>query len=158
MLAACRRVLRDPDEAEDAAQDAFVLAYRKIATYRGDGPIGGWLMRIAIREARDRAGRRRPTTSLDPGTDTRSGPVVALVSPDGDPSTSVEHGERAAHLRAAIDALPAHYGDAVRMRYLEDRSFEEISAATGRPEPTIRTHLHRGLAHLRAALGDEARP
>lgn len=153
VLAVCRRVLGDPSEAEDAAQEAFVIAYRRLGTYRGDGPIGGWLMRIAVREARDRALRRRPTLTLDEAFDGRT--PGTMTSAAGDPVATAESNERDSRLRSAIADLPAHYRDAVRMRYLDDRSFGEIAAATGRPEPTVRTHLHRGLAQLRARLGDE---
>ena len=157
VIAACQRVLGDRADAEDAAQEAFLIAYRKLGSFRGDGPLGGWLMRIAIREARDRAIQRKPTATLD---DDRApafqhGPTT---DPAHDPEASAESAERARRVRAAVGELPAHYRDAVRMRYLEDRSFEEIAALTGRPEPTIRTHLHRGLARMRARLDGEARP
>lgn len=159
ILGACRRVLGDPTEAEDAAQEAFLLAYRKLGSYRGDGPLGGWLMRIALREARDRAVRRRATVSLTPDDEWESVALDQAASAagpvTGDPSTALEASERAGRLAAAIAALPVHYRDAVRGRYVEGRSFEEIGLATGRPEPTVRTHLHRGLARLRADLVDE---
>lgn len=154
VIAACQRILRDPCEAEDVAQEAFVLAYRKLATFRGDGPIGGWLMRIALREARDRAVRRRPTVGL---TDA-DGHHELRAARWGDPDAVAEANERASRLRSAIASLPAHYRDAVRMRYLDEWSFAEIAAATGRSEPTVRTHLHRGLVHLRTHLGKEERP
>jgi len=154
VLAACRRILGDDAEAEDAAQEAFLIAYRKLGSFRGDGPLGGWLMRIAQREARDRAVRRRPATPLDPAGEGWSG-TLRTMEPGDDPVAAAESGERSARLGRAIAGLPAHYRDAVRLRYLDDLSFEEIAATTGRPEPTIRTHLHRGLARLRADLGDD---
>jgi RNA polymerase sigma-70 factor (ECF subfamily) len=156
VIAACRRILGDPSDAEDAAQDAFLIAYRKLGSFRGDGPLGGWLMRIAIREARDRAVRRRPTTALESGDDGWTTTLDVTAAGD-DPALTVESAERAARLREAIAELPAHYGEAVRLRYIEDRSFAEIAATTGRPEPTVRTHLHRGLARLRERLGEEVR-
>lgn len=157
VIAACQRVLGDRAEAEDAAQEAFLLAYRKLGAFRGDGALGGWLMRIAIREARDRAIRRRPTTAIDADHDGWSATLVATGDGE-DPQATLETSERAARLRAAIAELPKHHRDAVRLRYLDELSFEEIAARTGRPEPTVRTHLHRGLASLRARLGSEARP
>lgn len=154
--AACRRVLRDPTDAEDAAQDAFVLAFRKLGSYRGDGPLGGWLMRIALREARDRAIRRQPTAPLT--TDDFLSSAAGLESTDagnGDPATLVMAGERDARVRAAVDALPGHYREAVRLRYLLERSFPDIAAETGRPEPTVRSDVRRGLRLLHAQLGEE---
>ena len=65
---------------------------------------------------------------------------------------SAEGRERRASILAAIADLPAHYRDAVTLRYVNELSFAEIAAATGRPEATIRTHLHRGLRRLRERL------
>lgn len=155
VIAACRRILGDASEAEDAAQDAFLIAYRRLGSYRGDGALGGWLMRIALREARDRALRRRPATTLTTD-DEGLGATLAGTALADDPVASLESAELASRLRAAIAELPLHYREAVSLRYLEDRSFTEIAAVTGRPEPTVRTHLHRGLARLRARLAEES--
>ena len=158
VIATCRRILGDATEAEDVAQDAFLIGYRKLGTYRGDGPLGGWLLRIAIREARDRALRRVATTDLDEiATRDRGGRLLADVLADqgDDPTSTIESREQADRLREAIDELPSHYADAVRLRYLDDLSFSEIAALTGRPEPTVRTHLHRGLVRLRATFDAE---
>ena len=51
LIRACQRILGDQSEAEDAAQEAFVTAFRSLATWRGDGPLGAWLTRIAVRIA-----------------------------------------------------------------------------------------------------------
>ena len=62
----CYRVLGTVSDAEDAAQETFVQAYRALATFRGEGSLTGWLRRIATRQALRQAGRRRPTMQLDP--------------------------------------------------------------------------------------------
>jgi RNA polymerase sigma-70 factor (ECF subfamily) len=152
VLGVCRRILSDAAEAEDAAQDAFLVAYRKLGSYRGDGPLGGWLLRIAIREAQHRRRRRSTTASFDEDLG------VETAAAWTDLGASIEADERAAALHAAIETLPAHFRDAVRMRYLDGLSYEQIAAATGRPEATVRTHLHRGLLRLRERLATEGRP
>jgi RNA polymerase sigma-70 factor (ECF subfamily) len=151
VLGVCRRILREPAEAEDAAQDAFVLAYRKLGSYRGDGPLGGWLVRIAIRAAQERRRRTVPTVTFDEeiGLD-----ALRLAT---DPTDALEAVERDEALHAAIDALPPHLRDAVHMRYLDGLSYAQIALATGRPEASVRTHLHRGLDRLRSRLGPQAR-
>ena len=68
VIGVCRRVLGDPLEAEDAAQDALTKAYQALATYRGDGPFGAWLRRIAVRVAIARLAARQ-YTSPPPGAD-----------------------------------------------------------------------------------------
>src|SRR3954469_19867434 len=65
VIRACHRVLGDVHEAEDAAQEAFVTAFQSLAGWRGDGPFGAWLTRIAVRIALREAGRRRSVTWLD---------------------------------------------------------------------------------------------
>ncbi len=156
VLAVCRHILSDPAEAEDAAQDAFLTAYRKLGSFRSEGPLGGWLIRIAMREAH-RHGRRRPVTaSLDPLIAESLESASSEAAPD--PALVLEVHEREQSLRAAVDDLPNHYRDAVRLRYLEDRSYEEIAEATGRPEATVRAHVHRGLLRLRKGLAVEPRP
>ena len=69
VVRACHRILGDLHEAEDAAQEAFVTAYRSLASWRGDGPFGAWLTRIAIRIALRQAGRRKTVTWRDPLAD-----------------------------------------------------------------------------------------
>lgn len=153
VLGVCRRILGDPAEAEDAAQEAFLIAFRRLGSYRGDGPLGGWVTRIALRAAQDRVNHRRPAVSLEVAEERAT--TALRTSGHMDPAAHAEARERVARVRAAIAELPAQYRDAIRLRYLEDRSFSEIAAATGRPEPTIRSHVHRGLARLRDQLADE---
>src|SRR3990170_3109777 len=66
VIRACHRVLGDLGEAEDVAQEAFVIAYRSLASWRADGPFGAWLARIAVRLAIRQSTRRRVVVWLDP--------------------------------------------------------------------------------------------
>jgi RNA polymerase sigma-70 factor (ECF subfamily) len=66
VIRACHRILGDHAEAEDAAQEAFVTAYRSLASWRSEGPFGAWLTRIAVRIALRQAGRRRTVAWTDP--------------------------------------------------------------------------------------------
>jgi len=66
LMRSCFRVLGDLHDAEDAAQEAFVTAYRALGTWRGDGPFGAWLARIGVRIAVRKASRRRPVAWIDP--------------------------------------------------------------------------------------------
>jgi RNA polymerase sigma-70 factor (ECF subfamily) len=75
-----------------------------------------------------------------------------------EPPAVAEARERVSSLHTAIDELPVHYREAVTMRYVEGLSFEEIAAKTGRPAPTVRTHLHRALLRLRDRVPPEIRP
>lgn len=162
VVAACARVLGDRSEAEDVAQEAFVIAYRSLGSWRADGAFGAWLSRIAVRLAVRRAAQRRQVTWLDP--------LAAEADQVGherfrtaaghdavDPAHTVLRSERDAHLRAAVAALDEPYREVVAMRFFAERSLAEIAEATDRPLGTVKTHLHRGLARLRRVLEEHDR-
>ena len=148
VIRACHRVLGDLHEAEDAAQEAFVIAFRSLAAWRNDGPFGAWLTRIAVRIALRRAQRRRDVTWIDP-TETSS----AVGMPRGqDPALSSLQSERAAGLRSAVSRLDDPYREVIALRFFGELSLDEIATQTGRPLGTVKTHLRRGLIRLRAAV------
>ena len=145
---ACHRVLGDLHEAEDAAQEAFVTAFRSLAAWRGDGPFGAWLTRIAIRIALRRAQRRRDVAWIDP-----SDPSTGVDLPGGqDPAFTTLRAERAAGVRAAVGRLDEPYREVVALRFFGELSLEEIAVQTGRPLGTVKTHLRRGLLRLRSSV------
>ena len=159
----CYRILGDVHEAEDAAQEAFVTAYRALATWRGDGPFGGWMATIATRIAVRRATKRRTLVRLDatPGTDgsaadallaRATGPVPA-AGPD--PSARAIEAERSDAVRRAVARLDEPYREVVALRFFGERSLAEIAVESGRPIGTVKTHLHRGLQRLRGLLAAE---
>lgn len=146
VIAACRRVLGDSAEAEDVAQEAFVAAYQSLASYRGEGTLGAWVTRIAIRMALRRA--RQSARTVLPNTLELA--WAGAASGDGlDPAHLALQAERARSLRAAVAALPGHYQEVVALRFFGELSLREIAVMTGRPLGTVKTHLHRGLARLR---------
>jgi len=139
------RVGGDRHDAEELVQDCFVRAYRALATYPParirELRVRGWLTTILLNAGRNRARVRRvPTTELafDPGAE----PAV-------DPLTRRDARETWARLLATLS--PAQR-TAVVLRHVDGLSYAEIAAATGRPEGTVKAHVHRGLAALRAAL------
>lgn len=147
----CTRILGDLHEAEDVAQEAFVIAYRGLAGWRADGPFGAWLARIATRLVVRRATRRRAVTWIRPGDD------IAMSS-DGqrrggsDPLAAALAGERAAAIRSAVATLDEPYREVVILRFFGEHTLQEIAAATGRPLGTVKTHLRRGLLRLRSEM------
>ena len=160
VVRACARVLGDVHEAEDVAQEAFVSAYRSLATWRGDGPFGAWVGRIALRLAVRQLGRRRAVTWLRPGHDGAVDDVVAAL-PAGS-RTQPEHAalraERADATRRAVAGLPEPYREVVALRFFAERSLEEIASITGRPLGTVKTHLRRGLLRLRDVVDEGGAP
>lgn len=146
------RMLGDPRDAEEAAQDAFVRAYRALAGYDADRirelSLRGWLVTIVLNVCRNRARRRRPgAISLD-GEPAR---VPAILDPAPTPPERAERREGAAYWMGLLAALPPRYREVVVLRYVEGLGYGELTAVLGRPEGTLKAQAHRGLALLRAA-------
>ena len=144
---ACLRILGRPHDAEDVAQESFVMAYRSLGSYRGDGPLGGWLLRIATRQAYRRLGQRRDAAELDQ--------ELPLGAPGSDPLAITLAGERQRAVRLAVAALGEPYREVVALRFFGEMSLDEIAASTRRPLNTVKTHLRRGLERLRPLIGSE---
>jgi len=156
----CHRILGDLHEAEDAAQEAFVTAYRSLPTWRGEGPFGAWLTRIAVRIAVRQARRRRAVAWIGPaGPEVGGSPWDAstrgpglMSGLDGDPAVAAIRSERASELRRAVAELPEPYREIVTLRFFGELSLEEIARQTDRPVPTVKTQLRRGLLRLRSSV------
>jgi RNA polymerase sigma-70 factor (ECF subfamily) len=149
VIGLCRRVLRDPQLAEDVAQEAFIQAYRALPTFRADGAFGAWVGRIASRMAY--AELKRPTElRADP---TREDGWLIDAGEGIDPQSAILGEERRAEVRRAIATLPEHQRHIVEMRFYRGMSLEEISTATGAPLGTVKSRLHRAMAALRGRLG-----
>ena len=163
LVSACARVLGDRSEAEDVAQEAFVIAYRSLGTWRGDGSLGAWLARIGIRLAVRRAAQRRRVVWLDPlaadadPAATERFRTTSAGSDAIDPAQRAIRSERDAQLRAAVTSLAEPYREVVALRFFAERSLGEIAAATDRPLGTVKTQLHRGLARLRIVVEESDR-
>jgi RNA polymerase sigma-70 factor, ECF subfamily len=143
------RILGRPADAEDVTQEAFVAAYRSIGTFRGEGSLRGWLMRIATRIAFRRLAQRRDAADL------AAVPEPMLADRSTEPVVAVMTGERQRAVRDAIAALPDPYREVVALRFLADLSLAEVAEATDRPLNTVKTHLRRGLERLRPTLAAE---
>ena len=156
VIRACHRVLGDLGEAEDVAQEAFVIAYRSLGSWRADGPFGAWLARIAVRLAIRQSTRRKTVTWVSPSTgrDGTTDDVVSRLRAGGssDPEGLALHGERQRTVRHAVATLDEPYREVVALRFFAERSLEEISTLTGRPLWTVKTHLRRGLLRLRGSM------
>lgn len=156
VIRACHRVLGDHSEAEDVAQDAFVIAYRSLATWRADGPFGAWLTRIAVRLAIRQVGRRRQVAWLRPieGATTEEMFTTMPAHPRTQPEHLALQAERAAATRTAVANLGEPYREVVALRFFGERSLDEIATLTGRPLSTVKTHLRRGLLRLRDSIDE----
>jgi RNA polymerase sigma-70 factor, ECF subfamily len=153
VIAACRRILGSTSDAQDAAQEAFVRAYQSLGTFRGDGPFGAWVRRIAVRIAVARLAADG-TVTLD---DARFRPGERAVV-DGDPVDRVLDAEERAALSDAIARLPPDQRQVVMLRFYGEHSVEDIARLTDRPVGTVKSRLSRGVATLRDQFGVRSEP
>ncbi|HEY8476683.1 MAG TPA: sigma-70 family RNA polymerase sigma factor [Chloroflexota bacterium] len=146
------RTLGHPQDAEDATQDTFLAAFRRLHDFRG-GSFRGWLLRIAVNTCYDvlRRRQRRPAQSLDRLLDDPDHPVDI---PDPDPAPeAVVLGKEAQHLIASsLQLLPPEQRVVVVLADVQGLSYEEIATATGTSLGTVKSRLSRGRAHLRDIL------
>jgi len=147
------RIVRSAPDAEEVAQDAFVRAWLALPRFRGAASFSTWIYRITARRAFDRA----LTLKLRRGRETGIEAVWEAAAPgDGAPRPALVR-----RLEALVAALPPAQRAAVTLYYLQDRSVEQVAAALAMPENTVKTHLSRARAALRAAWlargGDETR-
>ncbi len=149
----CLRMLGDPGDAEDAAQETFLRAYMQIATYDATRSFKTWLMAIASHYCIDRLRRKHVTlVSLD---DEPLVQVLGLRCSAALPEEVALHGEQAHRMQRALTQLPAETRKVVTLRYWGDFSCEEIAEATGSTVNAVKSRLHRARAALATLLCDE---
>jgi RNA polymerase sigma factor (sigma-70 family) len=154
------RLLGDPRDAEEVAQDALVRAFRAMHDYPSERTtelrLRPWLASIAVNLARNRRRRfadRWPPSQLEPLLE------AGLDLPDDrnpGPSTVVTRREGASALAATLLRLPPAIRVAVVLRHVDGLSVAETAEALGRPEGTIKAQVARGLERLRQLLADSA--
>ena len=147
---ACLRILGRPHDAEDVTQEAFLIAFRSIRGFRGEGSLRGWLLRIATRQSFRRLSQRRPTSDLDSVGE----PLLADLR--AEPNRVAVAAEERREIRAAVARLPEPYREVVALRFFGELSMADVADATGRPLNTVKTHLRRGLERLRPLVAMEA--
>lgn len=141
------RLLRSVPDAEEAAQDAFVAAWRGLREFRGDAAFGSWLYRIVWRKALDRAAVIRNRARREVGVDDPAR-LESVESADATGDLPADAAV-AARLERLVGALPETARGVVTLFYYRDLSVAEIAAVLGIPEGTVKTHLYRARAALR---------
>jgi RNA polymerase sigma factor (sigma-70 family) len=157
-----RAILRDDTEAEDAVQDAYLAAFRNIASFRGGSRLATWLARIVINESygllrkRKRAGVVLP---FEPGANGRRAVERDLeedaMSDAEQPEVAASRAEVRRLLERNIDALPDQFRTAFILREVEEMSVDEAAACLGVPAATVRSRTFRARALLREAMARE---
>ena len=150
------RYTRDPAEAEDIAQEAFVKAYRALPGFRGDSAFYTWLYRIATNTAKNAlvARKRRPVDYDFDMNDPEQHDVQSRLQHGDTPEALVLSDEIRETVNAAMAALPEELRAAIVMREIDGLSYEDIAAAMECPVGTVRSRIFRA----REAIDERLRP
>jgi RNA polymerase sigma-70 factor (ECF subfamily) len=149
----CYRMLHEPTEAEDAAQEAFVKAVTNLHSYDVDRPFRPWLFRIASNECIDRIRRRKDALSLDGLGEDGAWEWKPGNSPN--PEVEVLNHERQVQVRAMLEHLSPTDRMVVTLFYWEDMSYAEIEAVTDLSISAIKSRLFRARRSLAEHLVQE---
>lgn len=152
IFALCFGMLGREDDARDAAQEAFIAAYRNLAHFRGEAKVSSWLHRIAVNQCLT-IKRRQKTRSEDfiddeDGSEERIFVAAARYSP----ASEAEQAERLKVVRQAVGALPTDLRQVVVMKEFEEMTFQEISETLELPLSTVKSRLYTALKQLRMKL------
>ena len=154
-----RSVMRDDNEAEDVLQEAYVRAFSRLESFRGEAGILTWLTRITLNEARGRLRRRRHMVDLSEidAAQAGSGQVIAFpaASMTADPEADAARAQMRRLLESAVDELPNAFRAVFIMRDVDECSIEETAANLGLKPETVKTRLHRARRQLRRVLDEK---
>lgn len=149
------RMMGEEDAASDAAQEAFISAFRNIRSYRG-GSFRAWLLRIVTNASYDELRRRyrRPTTPLEP-TDEDGEEIESpywIADPAEGPEASTERAELGYAIQHCLDNLPLHFRAIVVLVDIQGLDYTEAAQAARKPVGTIKSRLARGRLRMRECL------
>src|SRR5271156_6775667 len=150
--------LKNEADAEDAAQEAFLKAFRNLASFRGEAKFGTWLVSITLNEARSRIRHRDVIRmdSLDEPQDEQGEASPALLRDWNEiPSEALERKEIRVLLYEAVTALPLIYREVFQLRDIEQMSVNETAEALGITISSVKVRLHRARMMLQKTLAPE---
>jgi len=151
------RLIRDPGEIEDVAQEAFIKAYRALPNFRGESAFYTWLYRIAINTAKNHLvaqGRRAPTSTETEVEDAENFEDADGLRDVNTPDAVMMSRQVGEAVNRAIDRLPEDLRTAIVLREFEGLSYEEIAESMNCPIGTVRSRIFRA----REAIANELRP
>lgn len=157
LLRLISRLVRDPAEAEDVAQEAFIKAYRALPNFRGESAFYTWLYRIGVNTAKNwlvANGRRAPTSTELDSEEAESYAEGELLRDADTPERLLMSRQIADTVNAAVEKLPEDLRTAITMREIDGMSYEEIAEAMDCPIGTVRSRIFRA----REAIAEKLRP
>lgn len=142
------RILGNREDAEEAVQDAFLRAFRALASYEARERFAAWLTRILVNQCRTVLAR----------TERREAVFIELDARDAERFTDVEDGQAGGwpDLESALARLPIEQREAIVLRYADDLTYEEMARITGAGESALKMRVQRAFSRLRTLLTEVA--
>ena len=150
-----RKMMRDPQDAEDVLQETFISVFRHLRDFQGDSSSSTWLYRIATNASLMKLrGRKEPLLSLDEPVGTHGDGMMPreIVDWGITPEEALFSGEVRAQMDAAVDALPESLRAVFILRDIEGLSLQETADVLSISVPNVKTRLHRARLMLRESL------
>jgi RNA polymerase sigma-70 factor, ECF subfamily len=152
-----RSILKNDDETQDALQEAYLNAWRALASFREDAKLSTWLVRIVANEALGRLRRRgaqvMPLHAAVPTEEEGDTAETSMpANPDEQPESTAMRAQVRRQIEARIDTLPDAFRTVFMLRGVQEMSVEEAAAALGIPEATVRSRFFRARSLLREGL------
>ena len=155
------RIVGNREDAEEAAQDVFVRAYRSLDRFRGDARFATWLYRIAVNVSLSSVRRSRrdlSTTSLSEPEADDDGAPMQIPDTSANPAERFEQAEFREQVRNLVSSLPPVYSAVISMYHIQSLSYDEISEALELPIGTVKARLFRARAALRNLVFRSMKP
>lgn len=147
-----RRISRaNNDELDIILQDVFIKAYENLNDFDQDLAFSSWIYRIAHNESIDylRRNKRGGSSLDDPAYDDESVTLAETIAADDDIASDLDKGYLKTNVRTILDELDPQYRAVLVLRFLEDRSYDEISDILRKPPGTVATLIHRAKKEFR---------
>ncbi len=150
------RMLQDREDAAEATQEAFLLAFKSIRRFRGDSKFSTWIYRIVLNHCISRARQRPPGTHLPLEREHDiPNPPAQLRVPESQIGDLLRMEQRSRVLGALLHLSPEQQA-VIELKFFQELTFEEIAAILEVPMSTIKSRLYSGLEMLKIRLGTEA--
>ncbi|MEP7213828.1 MAG: sigma-70 family RNA polymerase sigma factor [Acidobacteriota bacterium] len=152
IFALCFGMLGREDDARDAAQEAFIAAFRNIKNFRGDAKVSSWLHRIAVNQCLTTKRRTKSRSEDYLNVETEEESRIFVAPAKLSPLRTTEQNERMTLVRQAVTSLPEELREVVVMKEFEEMTFQEISEVLELPLSTVKSRLYTALKQLRRKL------
>ena len=155
-------VLKNPDDAADLTQDAFVRLVRALPQYTGESRFTTWLYRLVVNLGRDELRRRgRQVPIAPPADDEEEQDPMSTVADDdrwADPAAALDSQEMRSEVRRALAQLDEHHRLVLTLYYFDDMKYTDIAEIMDIPLNTVKSHIRRGKERLAALLTAQDQP